>query len=1120
MLNFIIGRMRTGKSAYLENIIKTTVSEGKSGVMLIVPEQSSFSAERSMLSLLGPRDADKIEILSFTRLAENVLYGPGREKRTGLDDGGRAVIMSLALESVAEKLEIYKSHSRSISVVGELLKLSDELKSCGVAPNELLKAAGTLDDCLLKSKLQEISLIAETYDTLTALSFDDDRNLLTELYDHLSENNYFKGKTVAFDAFDGFTAQEQKVIEKIMKQADETYITLCTDCIYEKEEGGDAFGHVRETSSSLIAAAKKTGVPVSVPFVAEDDGRGRNSSALRFLERELYSSEQNVFMGDASDITVCAARDKYEECAYVASEIKKLLRSGEYRCRDIAVIERNAGDYDDDLRSAFEKCGIPVFEDKRQPIITQPLIVFVRAAIETASRGFSCDRVLRFLKTGLTDIGEEEISELENYALMWNIGGDRWLSDWKGNPRGFGEDMTADDIEKLAVINDIRKRAVLPLNKLREAFKDSSGSEKSRAVYEMLRENDVTSRLGELARALFDSGEQMLALEQGRMWDMLIGILDMTDKILEDVPVSPERYREIFDIIISTKSLGNIPQGLDEIAVGNADRMITSSPKAVFVVGANDGVFPKNPVMKGILSDNDRKTLREIGLTLYDSGESRVMAERFLVYKTLCCVSDKLFISYSATSGSGAAIGQSEFVSQIKRMFPSCVRKDTVLMFETELPEGLEPAFEQACLNRRDGGELYETLRSWFEDNGLYGGRFDALERAASDKDFSIDDKKIAEKLFGRTMRISASRIESYYKCPFAYFCKYGIMAKPRVRAEFDPSIQGTEIHFVLETILRKYGKDGLLSMSYNDIRENVKKILDEFLIDKLGGEEDKTKRFKYLYERLVKTISEIVSRLAAEFKECSFVPVDFELKIASDGDIRPYEVTGRDGKKVIASGFIDRVDKLTVDDKTYIRVIDYKSGIKNFDLSDVFDGLNMQMLIYLFAIWENGEERYGEVTPAGVLYMPVRAPVQKVERSDSDDKKVKEALKKFKMSGIVLDDTFVIMAMDPSGKGIFIPAEIDKTGKAAKSVISLKQLKRLKDKTDDIMLKMAESLGNGKIEAVPVRGKNYDKTCDYCDYRGVCGFENGSRTRKLSDMNYGDCLEILDGEADGNVDA
>ena len=1127
MLHFILGRAGSGKTTHVHRLLEDFARAGRQEMILLVPEQYSFHSERAMLERLGPADAGKIEVLSFSRLAHSVFRLYGGKNGRPIDDAGRAILMSLALESVGDELEVYGRHRQSPALITEMLGLAAEFKQGAVAPAQMMTVSDNLADCLLKKKTREISLVLSAYDALVAQSYFDEYDELTNLYDTLFEHEYFSGKIVAVDAFRGFTGQELKIIERILAQAQDTYITICADGLYPLQGDTGVFGHTKRTAGRIVDIAKKLSVPIAQPLMLSGGNNPGNSppifsrctdAALCALEAGLYNPFAAVYEQPAESVTLTAASDIVGECEFVAVTIKKLLREEGLRCREIAVIAGTAETYEAQLKSALKKCDVPVFIDKRQPVITQPLITLVRSALEMAAVGFTIDAAMRYLKTGLAGFSVEEISTLENYALLWNINGNRWLRDFTNHPGGYGSEMTADDRDTLADINIIRARAVEPLAALRAGFENARGEAAAKAVFDLLETVHAGENLKNLAVELEENGEPVLALEQERLWDDLMLILDSIATALKGSLLPAKRMREFFDLIISTRSLGSIPQGLDEITIGSADRIRTASPKAVFIVGANEGVFPRSPLTAGILNDSERQKLIDLGLKVSEPGEYKIMEERFIAYSALCSATQKLFVSYARKDLAGAGLSPSELVSQMQRLFPNCRMKDTADIPDIDYVEGTRPAFELTAKLWRKGDELYTALRACFAGRPDYADRLEALDRAAENKPFAIRDSQTAKALFGQKMLMSASRTESFSKCPFAYYCQYGLRARPRKAAELDPLQTGTVLHYVLQKLLEKYPAKALAAVNRDEIRAFIRALLDDYLKEKMGGMSEKPKRFAYLYLRLADTLEEVAARLAKEFETGSFEPVAFELKIGQDGDVAPYELALENGGTLTITGSIDRVDRMEKDGVSYIRIVDYKSGGKEFSLARVLDGINMQMLIYLFVLWQNGAPLYGNIVPAGVLYMAANAPTAKLERHAETHEIEKEKLKKSRMSGVLLKNTDVILGMESDGEGVFIPAYQSEKGLQG-MLITLEQMGKLKAKTDEILTGMAAVLQDGGIPAYPAEIGGNKIACEYCDFAPACGHENGMPVRPQTKLKHEEVLALLEGEG-GDSDA
>ncbi len=1109
MLKIVTGRINSGKTTYVRNVIKDKIHSGNKNIYLIVPEQFSFESERSILTLLGEKDALGVEVCGFSRLAQNILGDIHGARR--LDEAGRVALMSTALEETSDKLSVYGRFSRSIGVVSEMLKISDELKKCAVTSGMLEEASHKLDNGMLRKKVSDLSVIISAFDTLVSRRFSDARDDLTVLADKLLDERYFEGATVVIDGFKGFTQQEFEVISRIITQSDDTYITLCLDEIYVGEYDISAFSSVRETARKLINIAKKNSVSVSQLRVPDYEGRYA-CGCLEALEKNLYDVNLAAYKGSSDAVTVYSAKTAYEECNYVALTVKKLLREEGYRCRDIAVISRSEDEYSKALRSSLKKHGVPVFEDKRRSLASQPPVVMARAAVEIAARGYSTDAIFRLLKTQLTNLTVEQVSELENYVYLWKIDGRRWLESWGDNPSGLDGALSEKDRIKLDNINKLRECCVAPLEKFRNSFKSvDNAAQMMTALFDYLVSVKAPENLKKLAIALDSYGETADAVELGRVWDKLMLILDQLAVALAETKVDSLRVFELFGLVLGVQDIGVIPHGIDEIIIGSAERIRVNRPRAVFVVGVNDGVFPKKPSSGRVLGDADRQLLNDMGLNVASPSQSDFLEERYIAYSALCCSYERLYVTHCKTDFSGSEKTPSELISLITRILPECKCVDEADFDEMDMIQSEASAFEVAAKGWRRDSVLESTLKACFADRDSYAERMDALERAGGKTEFRIDDTAVATGLFGKDIYVSATKIEDYNKCPFMYFCRHGIKLNERKVAEIDAALSGTVSHYILEQIVSRHGK-ALIDFDADRVKAEVTDILDEYLKNYIGAESC-DERFDYLYRRLADSLCVVVARLINEMKLSDFEPTDFELKIGGkEADIKEFTVALPDGGKVILSGMVDRVDVLKTENKTFLRVMDYKTGMKKFDLNDVLHGLNMQMLLYLFAIKANGAERYGNIVPAGVLYVPAKAVSGRIGRDFTEEMLRKEIVKDGRMSGIILDDDRVTHATDVQHSGAVVQA--NRQG-LYENLISLTRLAALEKRVIEAVRDMGEALHFGEIPARPVFGGTYSLHCEYCPYIDICLHEGNGEENKYDGMKFADCLELLDEEGE-----
>lgn len=1115
MLNIVYGKAGSGKTSYVNQILASLAKEGCEDLLLIVPEQFSFTAERAMLGLLGPVDCNRVEVvMSFSHIAETVRKEYGSSKLREIGDAEKTLLMSMAVNQVKDKIEFFSRRVSSKGFVEEMISLCDEFKQNALSPESALEFSKEIESKTLGRKLSEVSLILESYDALLKNRFSDPFDTLTRLYEVLGEYSFFENKTVVIDGFHSFSRQEIKIIERIVAQAKALYITVCTDEIYPgAEEEYDIFAYPRKTARSLIEIAKRYNKEVKI--IKTERADGKFSDELKFLEENIFRTEKEKYEGKTENIEIISAKNIENECRFVALTIKNLLYEGKVRSRDIAVVSRDGENYDTEVKDALKKYGVEVFSDKLQSVKIQPLCTYILASLEIASYGFNTSRVMKALKTGLTDLSTDEVSRLENYALMWGMSA-RFDREWTENPRGFGEELLKNDEDELAELNRLRKIAAEPLVKFRKTFSDRiSGREAAEEIYRLLMHIHADENLKKLAISLEDRGEKELALEQERIWEKMICILDSFAEVVADDKKDVAEIYDLFDAIISNEEIGKLPQGLDEVLVGNAERTRVSSPKIVFVVGANEGVFPRTPRTAGIFSDRERNVLLAGGLTLNAPVIDRILEERFIAYHTLCSATEKVYVSYPARSVS-EELFPSEIISEITSVFPQC----TVTQAEKTDVYGYvfspSTAFDAVAETWKSDDGKTNALKKYFSEKEEYAEKTEALQKYLSREKISIKNSETAKKLFGENMFLSASRIETYYKCPFEYFCKFGLRAKPEEKAEITPRQRGTVVHHCLEILIKEYGLDVLKEMKKEELKKIISETLAKYAEKSMGGSEGKSMRFDFLYSRFEKTVYELILQIIEEFSVSDFLPCGFELGIDKDSpDVPLYEIELENGR-IFVRGSVDRVDIMEKNGEKYIRVVDYKTGGKEFKLYEVLEGINMQMLIYLFAIEANGKNIYENCLPAGVMYKPAKFGQIRTKRYASDAEIEKERKKDGKYSGLVLANEDVVFGMDKEMSGDIIGVKIvenkDNTVTFKGSVATLAQMGKLKEQVDRIIAGMGNALHRGEVEILPFEHGS-DKACTFCDYKDVCMRQDDDECRQSVPLKNEEIYEILESE-------
>lgn len=1082
MLHLILGRTGSGKTEYVKRKIVDFISNGEKNITLLVPKHFSYVTGNAFLSALGEADYRFIDITDFDRLSNSVLNKYGVNEKTKLDDAGSAIIMSRAIKAVSDSLVLYKKRTSSPDFINAMLDAYVELKKSDVSIETLTEKTDDIERQVLRDKMHDISLIIGMYEAMLSDNFINSADDLNRLYDTLCRTDYLDGKTVFIDGFSVFSAQELKIIERFICSAKDVYMTFCCDSLHDNDNGFGVFSNIKKCLARIIQIAKSNNVAVSAPVVLEDNKK--HSGSLKVLERNFFFAHEEIEDAENdSSIVLYSAKNIYKECDYTARTIKNLLRTGDYRCRDIAVVARNTEKYLPVLQNAFNAYSIPYFEDMRQKVDTQPLIKFVYYTLKCLE-SFSTDDILSYAKTMLLSISVEEISELENYVFMWRISGKKWCDEFTNHPNGFQSEFTDKDVKTLERINNTRKTIVGPLLSLKKSIKDADCRTVCEKIYYHLLTTKANENLLTLAQSLEKQGLITLAHEQDRIWRLLMDMLDQIVLTCGDSIINIKEFIDIFTLTVASTDLGSIPQGFDNIDVTSAERASASSPKVAFILGANEGEFPRSVSQNGLLAEKDRQSLKEIGIELKDSNEKMIIEEKFLAYTAVTLPSEKLYVTYSTGDLSEQGKAPSSIVGEILSLFENIKVLTDADFDDIDLIEGERAAFEYAASKWHENTAFANTLKSYFYNKGgEYADRIKAIQKQNDQSDYAFERNETAVKLFGKDMPMSASRTEIYHKCPFMYFCRYGMLAQPRKRAELNPMELGTVAHFILEKMFTTYSSDGIAAMDKTALSENIVAFLRQYLVEEIGMA-DADERFKYQFMRIGKTLLLVFQQLAEEFEQSKFVTKACELPIDIDAPVKPVFVELESGGKLYIKGSVDRVDIMKTDDGDFVRVVDYKTGKKEFSLYDVLNGINMQMLIYLMCIAENKDGEFSSLIPAGVLYMPVRRDIPYIE-SRNDEKSCYEALSSgLCMNGMVLDNESVIRGMENDIKGKFIPVKLRKT--ISGSLILKKQLDCVFDEIKGILKAMGDELQKGNIPARPFV-KSESAPCDYCDYASVC---------------------------------
>lgn len=1112
-IRFVYGRAGSGKSTFCINKIKEKITEDKADnkLIYIVPEQYTFQRETMLLKKVSERGLLRAQVLSFKKMAHMVFEECGGRSKTIMKHSGAVMLIYKVIHSVYNDLQYFNRIADKNGFDQIILETISEFKKYNISAEELNEAKENVDDESLKKKLSDLTLIYDTYNkTINENTIDSDDEL-TLLAKKLKCCDLFNDSEIWIDEFTTFTPQQIEIIRILADKSREINITLCLDSIaYNNiDEFTDLFNPIKRTESLILKIMKEDNIKYLEPVDLNNNqnGRFKSNEELSHLEKYFYTYPYKPYKKDIKNIKIYKANNTYDEVENVSKEIIKLVRDKGYRYKDISVVCRNVDDYQKIVSVIFNDYGIPYFLDMKIDILSNPLVVLVLSSIEIYLKGWSYESVFKYLKSGLTKINVEDIDNVENYVLEKGIKGSKWTSElsYYGDNIEYGDYL----IETMKCFRE-------PLMKFHKSFnKNSTVKEICTALYDFLIKLDVFNQIDELIKYFEENGLEDKVKEYSQISSIVLDILDQAVQTLGDNKLSIKEFYNILNSGFESQELGVIPVALDQVNIGDVARIKGRDVKALFIVGVNDGILPSSSRDEGILSDLDRETLADLKIKMSSTTKIKVFEEQFIVYSALTLASDYMMISYPMADFEGKALRASIIIPRIKKIFRNLKEDSSINEPEDELYKitAPNPTFNELILALRrnydneEVEEYWSSVYSWFKEKEEFKNKagyiFKATDYSNSCEDIS---RQILKDLYGNDkgrLTLSVSRLEKYQNCPFSYFVQYGLKAKDRKIYEFTAPDIGSFMHDIIDSFTKKVKNDKLV---WGDLTSKECGIIVSDLVEKKLSNESESilnssKRYKYFTDRFKRIITRSVSVISEQMRKGEFEIFKSEFVFGDSESSNQIKLDLPSGEEVFLTGKIDRIDKLDIDGKTYIRIIDYKTGKKEFSLNELYYGLQIQLLVYLDAILKNSEEILKKQSmPGAILYFRVDDPIINTNKQLSEEDTKKLILEKLKMDGLVIKDVDVIKKMDKdiAEFSVIIPAKLKKDGDftAQSSVITEEQFNILRDYVNVKMVEICEDMFSGKIRIEPCK-TNTTAYCSYCDYAAICQFDTSIKDNK-----------------------
>ena len=1127
-LRFCFGPSGSGKSHRIyEEIMQRAAEEPGRNFLIIVPDQFTMQTQKDLVMRSDRDGILNIDVLSFGRLSHRILEEVGTKEMPVLDDTGKSLVLQKVAADLKEQLPAMGSLLHKQGYIHEVKSAISEFMQYGISTQDMDKLITSAQKRgALAMKLKDLKTLYRGFQDYIRDHFITTEETLDVLRRSLSKSRILKGSVVVFDGFTGFTPIQNRLIQELMRVCAETIVTV-TIGVGEDPYKMDGEQKLFHLSKKTVADLEKLAAEAEVErgedlFVKGGPNRFAKAPALHYLEQNLFRYQYEPYAGEQQEIHMFEALSPREEVHQTALYIRHLSREQGMTYRDIAVVIGDLEGYASYVETEFGQLEIPCFLDRTRGIVLNPMIEYIKSALQLYIKDFSYDTVFHFLRSGMADISREEIDELENYVIRTGARGYRTYSrlftrrteEMQGNAEG-SEQAEEKTMERL---NRIRQQFMDAVEILHMGSQEKAGDYVSH-LYDFLEQNQVQQKLLNYQQQFEKEGDLSRAREYAQIYRLGMDLLDQVYELLGEEEISRQEFADILEAGFGEITVGTIPQNVDRIVVGDMERTRLKQVKVLFFLGVNDGNIPKNASKGGIISDMDREFLIESGTEMAPSPRQQMYIQRLYLYLNMTKPSEQLYLSYAKVNSEGKGIRPSYLIDTVRKLFPAMSVEYPQNRSRLEQIEGRQEGarylaeelreYVEGTLPEEERQDFYLMYRAYEADAA---GR-DLLTRAAFRRYRESGLSRIvARALYGQQLENSVSRLETYAACACRHFLQYGLSLQEREEFGFEASDMGTVYHAVLENFAGKLAESNLTWWDFTEdfAAKAVKESVEAYAATYGETVLYSSARNEYAITRMSRILTRTVLTLQKHLKQGSFQPDDYELSFRFAEDLDSIHVDLSEDEKMHLQGRIDRIDVSEDAEHVYVKVIDYKSGNRKFDLAALYYGLQLQLVVYMNAAMEMESRKHPdkEIVPAALLYYHIDDPTIETPVEFTDEQINEQILAKLRMNGVVNSDPEVVERLDRymQDKSVVIPVEKKKDGSfsARSSVLSREEMQLISSYVDAKIRSIGREILDGKIAANPYE-KGNEEACTYCAYKKVCGFDGsipGYEKRQLEDLD------------------
>lgn len=1152
-LQFIFGSAGSGKSTWLyDYVIRESEREPERSFLFVVPEQFTMATQKELVSRFPGNSIMNIDVLSFQRLAFRVFDDLGKSDFAVLGETGKNLVLRKVSQEKAEELTYLGGNLRRMGYISEIKSLLSEFMQYRVTPEVLAEfLSKSKEDNAFSRKLNDILIIYQAFRKYLEGKYITAEEVLELLIQVAEDSELLRGSCIILDGFTGFTPIQNALLRKIFPLVSEIRVAVTADTredVLKKPELTDLFYMSQKMVHALLRIAEETGTHLLDPVRLGDGSKARflNAEDINDIEQNLFRTRAGKDRRDRAigiapgvpreQIRLVVLPNPREELSFAVSEIRRMVRQEGMRYRDFAIVSGDLSTYANYAEETFARYEVPGFVDQNLAILYHPLTEMLRGLLRILSGGWQAESVFHYLRTGLSGMERGEVDRLENYVLARGIRGELWKKRWAVLPKKGTE-------EELAALNELRKRLVSEMEPLENAFsaKEGTAEAECRALYEFFLSKGIEEKMLAEAKAKEEEGDYQKARGYERIYSIVIELLDQIAYLLSDEKLTAEEFLEILDAGFEAADFGLLPPGYDRVTLGDIERTRLPEIKCLFFLGVTDGVIPGGVSSTGIISELERESFEEAGIELAPSPKERAFIQRFYLYMNLTKPSERLILTRPRTDAEGGDRRPSYLLQELKRLFPELQEelpepRDYVL----ETPESAKELFlsELPLVRQGESSDEWKQLYAWYKRSPEYAAFAERmLDAAFLQHEKEKISRETARALYGAILSNSVTRLERYAECAFSHFIRYGLGLTERELHEFRAPDLGNVYHSALEIYGRRLAEEGLswTGVTVEEAERLSEEALSEAILRNEGGEFFADAKGQFDRKRMERILKRSVTVMSDQLRAGRFQPEAYEVRFGGAERLKATRFILGPEEKMFLSGQIDRLDTFEEGEDLYVKVIDYKSGGTRYDLLAVYEGLQLQLVVYLGVARELMEQRHPgkNVHPGGIFYYHLEDPMIQAEEELSDEALRTEILKELRPDGPFSGEDAAVSGLDTgltdrsnTASSLVLRAKRKKDGDfdAYSKALSEEDFGVMERVAEQRMLTFARGMMDGNIAAVPYERKNQN-ACTYCAFSGICGFDEsipGFARRRIVEEGDQSILEKMreeDGKHGNQVD-